>query len=423
MNDQAETLLFRLARGTGVDGLCGMEYEREVTAREIEETILPELMPEAAAMCGTKKEICSDVKIKIIRPLLDAGRSEIEDYCKNHELTPRTDFTNLQPVYARNKIRLELIPYADKLLGTDIAASMGRLARTAGEDSEFIWTYVKDLKHRAEESSSHDETGEKGTKRAFSLSLLQEAAPALLSRLIADVFAEMGLSKDVSFVHIDAARELIMKGETGKKTDFPHGYVLSVSYDKVLFSKKGENEDANKEAKGMGAGAGSKVRASILTGSEWEKLREENPKFSKKAGLGKAYALFDLEKLCERRNVPETEIPLLQEEINVAPDSADISETHVITKADAIFEKLGLRLRTRAEGDYVSLGEGRGNKKLQRYFMDEKVPREEREELLLLTAEREVLWVLDRGCRGWGRTAKELGISEKTRWILLLECK
>ncbi|MCR5482614.1 MAG: tRNA lysidine(34) synthetase TilS [Clostridia bacterium] len=421
MNDQAETLLFRLARGTGVEGLCGMEYMRSVGSREIEETLIPELMPaELRAYCDTGNA-ASKVSLKIIRPLLDAPRAEIEKYCKDHALNPQTDLTNLQPVYARNKIRLELIPYIDNLLNTDITSSMGRLARTAAEDCEFIREHVGKLKAEAQ-------NGAGGKSRSFKLAALQQAPPAILSRLIADAFAEIGLSRDVSFVHIDAARELIMKGETGKRTEFPHGYALSVSYGSVIFEEYSAPQLKN-----------TQIRARILKPEEWERLKEEDAVCLNRGRLGKNYALFDLEKLFEKQKpagAAFADIAAKAVSFTEGGGACGFAAAEDVcgygaaegacgsgTAAEEIFGMLGLTLRTRREGDFLSLGEGKGNKRLQRYFMDEKVPRQERENIPMLASGREIIWITDAQCRGWGRTAKALGISKETEHILLLECE
>jgi tRNA(Ile)-lysidine synthase len=100
-DDQAETVLFRLLRGTGTDGLAGMAYSR------------------------MEKNIC------VIRPLLDTWREDIEAYCAAQGLNTRTDHTNLQPIYTRNKIRLDLIPYLQDNFNANIMETLGRLSRIA----------------------------------------------------------------------------------------------------------------------------------------------------------------------------------------------------------------------------------------------------------------------------------------------------
>ena len=77
-NDQAETIIMNLMRGTGIEGLCGIRPKRNGN---------------------------------IIRPILCLSRLEIEKYCIENNLNPRIDKTNLENIYSRNKIRLELIPY------------------------------------------------------------------------------------------------------------------------------------------------------------------------------------------------------------------------------------------------------------------------------------------------------------------------
>ena len=83
-DDQAETILFRVLRGTGTDGLAGIAYERKERG------------------------------FSVIRPILDIPRKEIEEYCREHDLSPVEDHTNHQSIYTRNKIRLELLPELEK---------------------------------------------------------------------------------------------------------------------------------------------------------------------------------------------------------------------------------------------------------------------------------------------------------------------
>ena len=105
LNDQAETILMRVMRGTGLQGLRGIEYSRENG---------------------------------IIRPLLDIERSDIEKYCEVHNLNPRIDESNLQNIYTRNKIRLELIPYMMDNFNTNLIESIVRMSNSLRSDSEYI---------------------------------------------------------------------------------------------------------------------------------------------------------------------------------------------------------------------------------------------------------------------------------------------
>src|SRR5699024_152347 len=105
LNDQAETVLMRIMRGTGLQGLRGIEYIRENS---------------------------------IIRPLLDIERKDIEQYCEVHNLNPRIDESNLENIYTRNKIRLELIPYMMDNFNTNLIESIVRMSHNLRSDSDYI---------------------------------------------------------------------------------------------------------------------------------------------------------------------------------------------------------------------------------------------------------------------------------------------
>ena len=105
LNDQAETILMRIMRGTGLQGLRGIEYIRDNN---------------------------------IIRPILDIDRKDIEAYCEEYELNPRIDHTNLETIYTRNKIRLELIPYMKDNFNPNVIESIVRMSNSLKTDSDYI---------------------------------------------------------------------------------------------------------------------------------------------------------------------------------------------------------------------------------------------------------------------------------------------
>ena len=105
MNDQAETVLMHIMRGTGLQGLRGIEYIRDKV---------------------------------IIRPILDIERKEIEDYCEHYNLNPRIDKTNLDPIYTRNKVRLKLIPYMQDNFNSNVIKSIVRMSNSLRSDSDYI---------------------------------------------------------------------------------------------------------------------------------------------------------------------------------------------------------------------------------------------------------------------------------------------
>lgn len=103
-NDQAETILFRMMRGTGLEGLGGIKTKRD----------------------------------SIVRPILCLSRQEVEQYIEKKQLAPRIDKTNFEKIYNRNKIRLDILPYIKKNFNKDIVETLNRMAFLLQKDNEFI---------------------------------------------------------------------------------------------------------------------------------------------------------------------------------------------------------------------------------------------------------------------------------------------
>ncbi|HBR71221.1 MAG TPA: tRNA lysidine(34) synthetase TilS, partial [Candidatus Moranbacteria bacterium] len=103
-NDQAETVLMRLMRGSGLQGIASIKPKNN----------------------------------RIIRPLLAISRKEILQYLKENNLKHRTDKTNLEPIFLRNKVRLKLLPYLEKTFNPKIQESLANFASSAADDFDFI---------------------------------------------------------------------------------------------------------------------------------------------------------------------------------------------------------------------------------------------------------------------------------------------
>ena len=109
-NDNAETVLMNLMRGSGTTGLKGIEIKRDE---------------------------------KYIRPILELTRKEIEEYCKNENLNPKYDKTNKENIYTRNKIRNKLIPYIEEEFNPNIVTSINRLSGLVKEEDEYLEKVVE----------------------------------------------------------------------------------------------------------------------------------------------------------------------------------------------------------------------------------------------------------------------------------------
>ena len=102
-NDHEETVLMNILRGSGIEGLVGIEPVRDF----------------------------------FIRPLIRIPREDIEAYLKKHKISYRVDKTNLEPNYFRNKIRLELIPMIKQNYCSNLGNSIRRLSEIARCDLDF----------------------------------------------------------------------------------------------------------------------------------------------------------------------------------------------------------------------------------------------------------------------------------------------
>lgn len=104
-NDNAETVLMNILRGSGTSGLKGIQAVRDN---------------------------------KYIRPLIECERKEIEKYCNENNLEPRIDKTNMENIYTRNKVRNLLIPYIQKEFNPSIIEALNRLSQIASMENEYF---------------------------------------------------------------------------------------------------------------------------------------------------------------------------------------------------------------------------------------------------------------------------------------------
>lgn len=343
MNDQAETVMMRILRGTGTDGLCGIEYLRKEKDRGV-----------------------------IIRPLLDISRAEIEDYCSENGLHPQIDLTNLEPIYTRNKIRLELLPYLSENFNVNIAAALNRLSRIAKEDKDYFI-------HRAEEFIRMNSIGNKDGSVEIPAGMLGSEHPAIRHRVIMRVFESIGLSKDISSVHLEQADRLIEEARTSSSVDFSGGYALKISYGNAVFYRKEENTGLDFEYELNLEGItdifelNTQIGVKILKRLDW--LNEK----------GK-----------EKRDRSSSSI------CRLSLDKLDTGGCRPV-------------IRTRRPGDYMIPFGMKGRKKLQDFFVDEKIRKEERDRIPLLCLGSEIIWVIG------SRISENYKVEDDTERIISLE--
>lgn len=205
-DDQAETVMMRILRGTGVKGLSSMRPGRLMT-----EWIKPE------NECGS----ILPVHCRLIRPLLAVSRAEIEEYCRLRGLSPRRDSTNDVPEEAvRNSLRLELLPLLRERYNPEINNALCRLAEISADLSDCVAAAADEKAKGIIRDNAID-------RPAFSVcpkALQQE----LLRRL-------PGMEK-CSYRDIEAVRRLICTGDSGQQLSLP-GAILRLEYDRAIFAR------------------------------------------------------------------------------------------------------------------------------------------------------------------------------------------
>jgi len=189
-NDNAETILFNMMRGSSLSGLCGIPYKRN----------------------------------NIIRPLLDLEKSDIVRFCNQNNYSFVTDETNLIPKYTRNKIRLDLIPKIENDYNKSFVNVITSNCKLLKEDSDYLNNIAK--------ANYHGEI-----KSAY----MKEIDIAILRRMIELHFKNSTNStKNLSKSYLDNILELLNKNETGSKIDLPNGFEAYLSYGKLIIDKKTE---------------------------------------------------------------------------------------------------------------------------------------------------------------------------------------
>jgi len=178
-DDQAETVLLRLLRGTGPRGLAGIARER------------------------------GEGELRVVRPLLGFRRDELRGWLEGEGLPWREDATNARPVAERNRVRNSLLPELARAHNPEIIRALARLAETAAlENAHWEREVGRALAAAARPGG--------GTPlRAFSLEVLRGCSPALRRRVWAALLEEEG--RRASHEAVTGLDRLVMEGNPGAK--------------------------------------------------------------------------------------------------------------------------------------------------------------------------------------------------------------
>ncbi len=187
MDDQAESILLHLVRGSGLRGLCGMAPRRG----------------------------------DIIRPLLCLSKAEIESYLANENLPYCTDATNFIAEGTRNKLRLEAIPYLKRDFNPRLVPSLCAMGEMLSEDESYLCQIAE-----RELNAARREGG-------FDRAALSRLPLPILSRCIRAALNEIGALTDAERGHIDSIIRLL-SARTGARIEIP-GADVWTSYELICF--------------------------------------------------------------------------------------------------------------------------------------------------------------------------------------------
>ena len=334
-DDQVETVLMNLIRGSGLKGLGGIPSQRGI----------------------------------FFRPILDCCRAEVEEWVRFHGFEYRTDSSNSQTDYLRNRIRLDLIPRIEEY-NPHFKSGILETSEIIRFDDECL----DEQASRLFETMGHAVPGGFGFSRADISALPQGLQKRLLRRA---VYAVKGDLRSLSAVHIRDILGLLVSHGSQKRISLPGGLIALVSNGVLEIKKISDTLD------------------SILSLADEVTETELNiPGWTNMESVG------------------------LRFQAQLLPRSGQEGISPFPHKACLDFDKTGDRIFARffRPGDrFVPLGM-HGTQKVKSFFIDRKIPREQRQTTpILTTGEGDIIWVYGQ------RISERYRVTEKTRNLIFLE--
>lgn len=304
-DDQMETILMRLTRGANNKGRAGIAYDRPFGAH------------------------------RVIRPFLWASRADIEEYCLHNGLTPRIDDSNEKPVYARNRFRLNVLPFLKKE-NPLVHEQFQRFSEELLEDDTFLMELAKEKLH------SFWIKDEKFSK--IKISDFLEMSKPLQRRAIQLILNYLYFERheELSAAHLEAVLRLIQNSHSSGEIHLPAGLKVKKSYDDCTF---------------------------LFT----EKVQEP-------------YS-FTL-------HIPGTNLLPNGGKINTHYIEGNDDSSNATFVIDPELVRLPLTVRTRRNGDRIRIKGLNGSKKVKDIFIDEKIPLEDRAIWPIVEdGNHEIIWI------------------------------
>lgn len=330
MDDNAETVLINLFRGTGIKGITGIRPSRD----------------------------------NIIRPLLCLKRSEIEEYLSSIGQDYCNDETNFTDDYTRNKIRHHILPLAKEEINPRTLERVFELSSQVTSLYDFIedetLEVVNDIAEigqgQAVINGQHFNNYHDYIKRSAVLDILSKVS---------------GTRKDIIAAHVESVIKL-MGLQVGREVSLPYGMVAKRVYQGIKIEIESSSDDAKKSDESLA--------------------------------------------LKEGENSFEDSIITMETDSNIINNS-EIPVKNFTKWVDYDRISNSLVVRHRRRGDYITINDEGQTKKLKSYFVDEKIPSEVRDKVLLIADGSHIVWII-----GY-RLGSYYKVTERTNKILKLVFK
>jgi tRNA(Ile)-lysidine synthase len=357
MDDQAETVLMNLFRGSGATGLSGIRPRQGMR----------------------------------IRPLLFATKKEILLYLKENKTIFVEDSTNFSKDHTRNRMRLELLPLIEELYPR-AKSHIASAAEDIGVWRDHIEKEAKQIRGGIKGKDKRPNHGDNELKDSV---LIDRQAFLKNPRAIREEWLRQAVAeviparKDVTRDHYLGIIDLLESEVTGRRIDLPRGCCAVRTYDGVVIGQKSatlpDSSDEKTETESF-------QRALEIPGTVKGPEDTENTYF--------VTELFDAN--------------IFNEEIDIFSEEKDYTKYIDYDKIE-----IGLVLRHPRKGDYFIMDGSGKKKKLSRYFIDQKVPKEQRSKELVIADGSHIVWALP------DRLSEHYKVTENTTRVLKIsrECE
>ncbi len=328
--DQAETVLMNLFRGSSMKGAAGMQPVRE----------------------------------QIIRPLLTVSRKEIEQYLAQIDQNYITDSTNLTDIYLRNRLRNQILPEITELVNEHAISHICAFAQTASDAERFLDKLTQRVYAQCVET-------QEDVMRIAIERLIQEDI-FLQERVIYQVLIDYaGKKKDIYRVHIEAIAALLSQ-QVGCRVDLPYGIVVIRTYTHLEFRHRLVKKDIQEQTPPLASIDIQRLR-SLQIGQIYDVVLRKNVYIENK--------LKKIDKISFQR------VQMLEKDVE---NRYTIYFNPYFLQSDIIIRSRQVQDHFFVKGQYGQ----QNTKKLKKELIDQKVPAQYRDDVLLFAQDKQIFWIV-----------------------------